>query len=388
MPTGPSKRAKLALLAAACLCSFAAGYVASRSIPGSGGPGASSTNSGARSQPTDQAEARQPPGTSREPAKERAQAEARDTAETKKAIALLASGRPADWRHGQRCLARIGVAAVPELLRASSSTHPGTREGARNVLRLFSGPEHAEALVKCAQDPELADAADTWLRALETDAEMAPIIAAASDPSKSYRRRTPLMNVLADSPAPKARDALKVLASDKVPQVRRRALALLSHVPGAATTELLVKAVKDPSDQVAHEAIDALGRRKEQAAVPVLCEVAAGPKADARALLAVGALGRIGDRSTALLLLRLLDTPDSAFRMRWDAKAFRRAVGRALRQLTGQDFGQDAAAWRQWLRQQDSKTGQAGGEAAQRPPARPGSSEPAGGSGHTPPVPE
>ena len=196
------------------------------------------------------------------------------------------------------------------------------------------------------------------------------------------------MNVLADSPAPKARDALKVLASDKVPQVRRRALALLSHVPGAATTELLVKAVKDPSDQVAHEAIDALGRRKEQAAVPVLCEVAAGPKADARALLAVGALGRIGDRSTALLLLRLLDTPDSAFRMRWDAKAFRRAVGRALRQLTGQDFGQDAAAWRQWLRQQDSKTGQAGGEAAQRPPVRPGSSEPAGGSGRTPPVPE
>jgi len=182
---------------------------------------------------------------------------------------------------------------------------------------------------------------------------------------------------------PEASGAIPVLAEmlgDADPQTRAvAARALGAFGPSAAeAVPALIEAIIDSDPDVRYGVIDALGEMSDSRAVPALITalhhsdsltryVAAqalekmGPKA-APAIpdlidaiddedfkvgwAAVDALGGIGPAADEAIpvLIELLENET------WSSTYIRPA--RALESITGRDFGEDAAAWRQWLASQ------------------------------------
>jgi HEAT repeat protein len=99
----------------------------------------------------------------------------------------------------------------------------------------------------------------------------------------------------------------KLLAKESVAV---HAVAALKSIPGEGATKALVAALEGPARTLA---ISALADRRDGAAVPALCSIAAKGEMDAR-LAAVRGLGRIGDPSAGATLAEVIDTSNPPLR--------------------------------------------------------------------------
>ena len=275
----------------------------------------------------------------------------------KEAIRLLHSSSHADWQRAQRALLRFGTAAVSELLWATRDDSRKVRDGANHVLTLLSGPEYARALLEASEDLPTAERAFRYMERLKTDAEAAPLVAAALEPRRAFRHRQKLIGALSELECPAAGEGLLRLSRDDNARVRDAALYRMWRVPGDAVTRRLIEAIGDADAQVIQTAIDALGKRKAREAVPALCKFVARQRKDGLTMEAARALARIGDRAAVPALIDALETQEADFIAPDEAqsRALRRelprAIAKALKGLTGQDLGPDPAAWRRWLEQ-------------------------------------
>jgi HEAT repeat protein len=272
------------------------------------------------------------------------------------AVALLASQDLREWRHAQRVLFRHGPPAVPALLRATREQNRQVGEGANHVLNMLAGEEYAKALLAALDDPVLAEHARTYLQRLKTDGEASLVAAAALQAARPYRQRQTLMYIIAELPFPSTKEALLRLTRDDNPRVRSHAFYVLWSVPGDDVTQRLIEGVADPDPRAVQDAIDSLGKRKARAALPLLCELVGRPRKDEVTHFAMEALARMGDLRAAPVLIAQLRAPPEAFERPGSAPEFRTAVARALKQLTGQDLGEDADAWSRWLQEKAKET--------------------------------
>jgi hypothetical protein len=181
---------------------------------------------------------------------------------------------------------------------------------------------------------------------------------------------------------PEASGAIPVLAEmlgDGDPQTREAAAeALGAFGPAAAeAVPALIEAINDSDEYVQYEVIEALGNIGDSQAVPALIEALHHSNDYAR-YVAAGALEKMGP-AAAPAIPDLIDGIDDEFaQVGWTAVDALGAIGPeadeaipvlikllededwsphfpqadALESISGQDFGENAAAWRQWWESQ------------------------------------
>jgi len=123
------------------------------------------------------------------------------------------------------------------------------------------------------------------------------------------------------------------------PLIRAEIVRALGNCSGPKADALLRAATEDPSRDVRMAACRAWGERGGVDAAAVLSQVLAGDDADVR-LAAIEALGQCRDPAAVAALGPALEDRDPAMQYR--------AV-LALKDLTGEDFGNDVNRWRQYV---------------------------------------
>ena len=111
---------------------------------------------------------------------------------------------------------------------------------------------------------------------------------------------------------------------------------------GKPTVEPLLAALEDEDYMVRLRAIEALAEIRDRRAVDPLLARLKDEKPSVVSF-AAQALGDMGDRKAVKPLVEVLSQAQK------DNVALRRLTAEALTKLTGQDLGQDPAAWQEWL---------------------------------------
>ena len=101
-----------------------------------------------------------------------------------------------------------------------------------------------------------------------------------------------------------------------------------------STISLACEALKDKDTIVRQIAASALGRMGDKSAVPALIDAL-----NNNVISAAEALGHINDKRAIPALMRALENPQ---------RYIRRYAYEALEKMTKQNFGSDAAKWREW----------------------------------------
>jgi HEAT repeat protein len=125
------------------------------------------------------------------------------------------------------------------------------------------------------------------------------------------------------------------------PIIRAEMVHTLGFFVSATATAVIRAALKDPDADVRVAACDALARRKGPVAVAGLTETLKSDLDKDVRLAAARALGETKDPAAREALGVALDDPDPAMQYR--------AV-MSLRQVTGQNFGNDVARWRAYVK--------------------------------------
>lgn len=123
------------------------------------------------------------------------------------------------------------------------------------------------------------------------------------------------------------------------PLVRARIVEAASTFNTPSAAAICAGALSDPDPQVRVAGCDAWARRGGPAAVPLIAARFDGDGELAVRLRALHALGTIHDQAATAVLVRALDDPDPAVRLR--------AMG-SLRQHAGRDLGADPETWKAW----------------------------------------
>jgi HEAT repeat protein len=145
-----------------------------------------------------------------------------------------------------------------------------------------------------------------------------------------------------------AAGALVVALNDESWGVRESAAVALGTLRSQEAGPALLTALVDADELVRRAAVIALGQIGERRAVDSLLAILKGVPAGrmgSEGCEVAEALGRIGDRRAfEPLILRLSAEQDG----KSDFGAS--CCAQALQALTGQNFGTDAARWREWLK--------------------------------------
>jgi len=116
------------------------------------------------------------------------------------------------------------------------------------------------------------------------------------------------------------------------------AAEVLAQTKESGEVERLIADLKDPSWQVRWYAAEALGEAKEPRAVEPLIAALKDKNVYVQ-VMAAWALGKIKDcRAVEPLIAALGD----------EIKDVRKEAALALKEITGKDFGQEPAKWREW----------------------------------------
>jgi len=236
-----------------------------------------------------------------------------------------------------------------------------------------------QVITKCPTSPDQAPLEAAWTRAVMPMLREwwgGPALVSALKADSSVVRSTATDEL--KQMGPEASAALPVLVEmlgDDDPATRAAAANMLGEFgPTAAeAVPALVEAINDTDSWVRHNAITALGKIGDSQALPALVKalhhsdsytryVAAealgklGPKAapaipdlietindefSQAGWAAVTSLGQIGPEADEAIpvLIKLLEGED------WSYKHY---AASALKSITGQNFGEDAAAWQKW----------------------------------------
>ena len=250
-----------------------------------------------------------------------------------------------------RSLANIGLPAIPALIETLKHKDPAIRVQVVYVLNHMATNERRgemQPLVLSHLIPLLSDdhgplreaAAHTLHRFVDPKA-VAPLIAALSDESPKVRAKAAL--ALGWNRDARAIPALAKNLSDPVDDVRAEAATALGKISSPECLEPLVRALKqDAFSRVRREAAWGLAYLKDDRANSVLL---AALKDDAQDVVGAAAygLGELKSESAIVPLIEIMDRGRNA----------RRSAARALKKITGEDFGEDAAKWTAWHEQEN-----------------------------------
>ncbi len=144
------------------------------------------------------------------------------------------------------------------------------------------------------------------------------------------------------TPAEQERLAVQLgqqLQNEQDPIVREQVVRALAPLQAPTAARLLGAALQDADMQVRIAAVEAIAERGGPGAVQVLSGVVQGETTLDVWLAAARALGELEDPAAMPALAMALESPDPALQYR---------AMQSLKQATGEDFGDDVAAWRQY----------------------------------------
>ncbi len=249
-------------------------------------------------------------------------------------------------RTAVRSLMKIGQPAVPALIRTLKHEDPAIRVQVVRMLNHMATNErrgemkplvlpHLIPLLSDDHGPLREAAAHTLHRFVDSKA-VAPLIAALSDESPKVRAKAAL--ALGWNRDARAIPELAKTLSDPVDDVRAEAATALGKISSPECLEPLVRALKqDAFSRVRCQAAWGLAYLKDDRANPVLL---AALKDDAHDVVGAAAygLGELKSESAIVPLIEIMERGRNA----------RRSAARALKKITGEDFGEDAAKWTAW----------------------------------------
>ncbi|HUU42529.1 MAG TPA: HEAT repeat domain-containing protein [Planctomycetota bacterium] len=240
-------------------------------------------------------------------------------------------------------LRRSGLKVHPNVIRALGELN--VVEAAEPLVKLMPETTDEMRRVTLAALARLADAraADALLSGLKspdrllrmTCADALTRLLAGIRPKKQVMSRddTPFRSVLDRT--------LEYVRSGEHVDARRFLITGMSRIDDPAVSRVLVHTLRDREDSLRAAAAGALGTLKARDAVDDLTRLVDASD-DAVRRAALRALGEIGDASCVGQLIDRLD----------DAEAGRRRdIVLALRQITGERFGDNPEQWRRWYAQ-------------------------------------
>ena len=289
-------------------------------------------------------------------------------------LAQAAGNDEAQAADARKQLAAMGTDGLPALIAAIDSKEATTRDAAVAVLESMVDMRavkplagllgHANTRVShaaaCALRRFGAPAAEELAAALAGSAKAAHFPAAyalsgigtytKADPwlaalkSEDGRVRYYAAAALGASTDARAVDALRKAADDREAHVRQTAAAALAKVEAAPRAG--AEAPEDAAAETArYQAAMAAWKDGSPESVDLLIRGLQDRSMRIRAHCA-WALGRLGNARGVEPLIRVIEVPVDPQQVSYAAKA--------LAQITGQDFGPDARAWRQWYEKESA----------------------------------
>ncbi len=165
-----------------------------------------------------------------------------------------------------------------------------------------------------------------------------PLVTLLGDEDKAVRSAA--VQALGNIGDRRATEPLITALSDDDPEVRRNAARSLAQIGGREVVEPLLAALSDNNAMVRLGAAQALGEvGGSRAGEPLITLLNNDASENVRAV-AAQALGELRERRAIEPLVAALSD---------DYNALRLTAAEALANITGQDFGQDPAAWQEWL---------------------------------------
>jgi len=146
-----------------------------------------------------------------------------------------------------------------------------------------------------------------------------------------------------------ARDLAAAYEEETDEVLRAEIVRTMSKYPGPEAEQVLRKAIQDAAAEVRLAACDGLGKLGNPEAAALLIDaLESDVEVDVR-LAAARALGKCRNPAAVPALGRALDDPDPAMQHR---------AMLALREVTGEDLGNDLNRWRQYVKGQPPKPAQ------------------------------
>jgi HEAT repeat protein len=233
---------------------------------------------------------------------------------------------------------RPGPHAMEPLLVAVADTDTTVRRVSVRALAAFDDPRVTAALVdRMLNDPDgnvRAPAADA-LRQRQGPGVVDALCRAMLDRDDSVRLAA--LASLHERQDPASMDAALLAVGDTHEIVRAGARELALVLAGPATATNVVRALAVPNLPVKRFAAELLGRMREPLALWHLVEILRTETDGNVRGAAAMALGQIGDARAVPALIDLLETRDLGLR---------ETARQALVQLTGLDYGTNAARWK------------------------------------------
>jgi HEAT repeat protein len=301
----------------------------------------------------------------------------------KRAIEPIASamrkGNDGERRAYSVCLAKIGGPAIDVLIAMLSDRHAEVHGEAANRLGELREKKAVEPLIEMLKNDKnsyqracaaqaLGKLGDTKaiqpLKALfKTEKEEKPKFDVAfalvriaadkealefmmklSDTKNTWLRREAI-KAFGEWGDERAVDALGKVMRERDHHIRGMAVEALAKIGGATAEKILIEALDDINEQVRDSAARALGEmRCAEAVEPIIFTIRELPWGIHRH--AVEALSKIGDRRAVGPLIELWEKSP------WEIGPL---VGKALREITGADIGDDCGKWKEWWGQNKGK---------------------------------
>ncbi|MBI3099720.1 MAG: HEAT repeat domain-containing protein [Planctomycetes bacterium] len=172
------------------------------------------------------------------------------------------------------------------------------------------------------------------LARLKDPACVEAIVVAARDPAAEEE----VLHVLHAIGAPAVKACRELLARPDR-SLQRRTVRLLGRLGNASATPILVEAARDP--ELRFEAVAALARCGDGRAAPLFLSVVSDRRLAPEAIAALGAMKETSAIPVLIPALRRREVRDGALD--------------ALRRITEEDFGLDAAQWTRWWKAREAE---------------------------------
>ncbi len=222
-----------------------------------------------------------------------------------------------------------------------------------------------DELLRRSTDTNVADRARERLLEIRSPLAIAPMCRNLGSAEKDHRRF--LIDLLGGFEEDESVMNLCMLALlDPDPRLREQATAQLAHAPGGRVSEFFQAALRCDAERVVRNAAQALGWLGDRSAVGPLIDALVAEERGARRQTSrqlFAELGRlfstphrvpVGVEAVSIPpAVQVFDVPRTAEQLAAEppaaAGSVRSEVQDALILVTGQNFGFDAAAWRDWL---------------------------------------
>lgn len=181
-----------------------------------------------------------------------------------------------------------------------------------------------------------------WWKKQQKPVDTGPTIATPQDRIKKLHQMAEKAHELGPAQQEgESQDLAKVLRKEEDPLIRAEILRALAAYPTEIASKMLTAGLKDTDRDVRVACCEAWAKRKGHDATRLLSEtLTSDTDIDVR-MAAARALGQTGDPAATSALALALENPDPAMQYR--------AV-QSLRQLTGKNYGDNVAVWRDYLK--------------------------------------